>query len=105
MKLSPDKIKKILNNEIANIVTRSKSFSVSETVFTRSRKLPLDKLLRLILSMSGKDLKCEIMDFFNFNTKLPTVSAFVQQRDKLSYKAFEQLFHNFTKLNKSMAVS
>ncbi len=96
MKLSPDKIKKILNNEIANIVTRSKSFSVSETVFTRSRKLPLDKLLRLILSMSGKDLKCEIMDFFNFNTKLPTVSAFVQQRDKLSYKAFEQLFHNFT---------
>lgn len=96
MKLTPGKIKKFLDNEIADIVTNSRTFSVDKAAFTRSRKLPLDKILRLILSMSGKDLKCEIMDFFNFDTKLPTVSAFVQQRDKLSHKALEQLFHKFT---------
>lgn len=46
--------------------------------------------------MSGKDLKCELMDFFELDKELPTVSAFVQQRNKISTTAFETLFHQFT---------
>lgn len=96
MKLTPKKVKELFDEEISNIASTPQFFSLTKGAYSRSRKLPLDKMLRLILSMSGKDLKCEIMDFFNFNINLPSVSAFVQQRDKLSYKAFEQLFHNFT---------
>ncbi len=49
-----------------------------------------------ILSMSSKDLKCELLDFFNFEKDTPTVSAFIQQRNKISFDAFEYLFHQFT---------
>ena len=96
MKLTPKKVKQLFNEEISNIASNPQLFSLTQGGYSRTRKLPLDKMLRLILSMSGEDLKCEIMDFFNFNINLPSVSAFVQQRDKLSYTAFEHLFHNFT---------
>ena len=36
------------------------------------------------------------MDYFNMDISAPTVSAFVQQRNKISYHAFEALFHSFT---------
>ena len=49
-----------------------------------------------ILSMSSKDLKCELMDFFDMDKNMPIVSAFVQQRNKISVAAFETLFHKFT---------
>lgn len=46
--------------------------------------------------MSIKDLKCELLDFFDMDKNMPTVSAFVQQRNKISVTAFETLFHKFT---------
>ena len=36
------------------------------------------------------------MEYFNLNPSMPTVSAFVQQRNKVNYRAFESLFHTFT---------
>ncbi len=36
------------------------------------------------------------MDNFNFSIDSPTVSAFVQQRSKLSSTAFETIFREFT---------
>ena len=36
------------------------------------------------------------MEYFNLSNSMPTVSAFVQQRNKLDYSAFQALFHTFT---------
>ena len=36
------------------------------------------------------------MDYFNLSLKMPTVSALVQQRNKINYTAFEALFRSFT---------
>ena len=37
------------------------------------------------------------MEHFNLKSSMPTVSAFVQQRNKVDHRAFEALFHTFTK--------
>ena len=37
-----------------------------------------------------------LMEYFNLNPSMPTVSTFVQQRNKVNYRAFENLFHTFT---------
>ena len=65
--------------------------------FTRERKLPFKQVLKAVLSMTGKSLRGELMEYFNLKTSMPTVSAFVQQRDKVDHRAFEALFHTFTK--------
>ncbi len=36
------------------------------------------------------------MDYFDMDVSAPTVSAFIQQRSKINYQAFETLFHAFT---------
>ena len=65
--------------------------------FTRERKLPFKQILKAVLSMTGKSLRGELMEYFNLKTSMPTVSAFVQQRNKVDHRAFEALFHTFTK--------
>ena len=35
------------------------------------------------------------MDLFGLKLDTPTVSAFLQQRDKVNFQAFEDLFHSF----------
>lgn len=91
-------IKKQLTSAIARVTSNPESFCKNPNKdFSRKRKLPLKKVMQSILSLSGKDLKCEIMDIFNFSVDSPSVSAFVQQRSKLSWVAFETIFKEFTK--------
>lgn len=97
MNITPKTVKRTLKKTIEEIAGSPQMFSKNpEKDFCRSRKLPLKKMMYLILSMSSKDLKCELMDFFNLDKDVPTVSAFVQQRSKISAKAFEMLFRQFT---------
>ena len=97
MEYTPKYIRKILKKTISEISSNPQVFSKNpEKDFRRTRKLPFEKVVNSILSMSCKDLKCELMDFFEFDKNLPTVSAFVQQRAKISSVAFEMLFRNFT---------
>lgn len=63
--------------------------------FTRNRKLPFEKVIKTMLSLTGKTLYGELSEQFGIKSSAPTVSAFVQQRDKISPKAFEDLFHQF----------
>lgn len=46
--------------------------------------------------MSSKTLRLELMQYFNLHKDAPSVSAFIQQRNKIKYEAFEHLFKNFT---------
>lgn len=97
MEYTPKYIRKILKKTVSEISSNPQVFSNNpEKDFSRTRKLPFEKVVNFVLSMSCKDLKCELMDIFNYNRDIPTVSAFVQQRNKISSNAFETLFKNFT---------
>lgn len=90
-------IKKSLNKCIDDISTHPEVYAKNPSKdFIRNRKLPFDQMIKCILAMSGKSLNGELMDYFNMNISMPTVSAFVQQRDKINYCTFEKLFHSFT---------
>jgi hypothetical protein len=87
----------MLKKSIIEISLHPKQFADNpEKDFTRKRKLPLKQVLNCVLSMTGKSLRGELMDYFNLSLKAPTVSALVQQRNKINYTAFEALFHSFT---------
>ena len=94
---TPKKIKRALKKCINEISLHPEQFANNpKKDFTRKRKLPLKQVLKCVLSMTGKSLRGELMDYFNLSLKAPTVSAFVQQRNKINYTAFEALFHSFT---------
>ena len=59
--------------------------------FTRRRKLPEDILLKLIIQMQDKNSNSELCDFFEDCDKIPTSSAFIQQRNKLLVSAFKKI--------------
>lgn len=65
--------------------------------FIRNRKLPFEKMISSILSMEGRSLNNELLYQSGCAINTPTSSAFIQQRNKISYKAFESLFHDFTR--------
>ena len=75
-------IKKSLNKCIDDISAHPEVYAKNPSKdFIRNRKLPFDQMIKCILAMSGKSLNGELMDYFNMNISMPTVSAFVQQRD------------------------
>lgn len=97
MNYTPKTIKKSLNKCIADISAHPEVYAKNPSKdFVRNRKLPFEQMIKCILAMSGKSLDGELMDYFNMNISMPTVSAFVQQRNKINYCAFEKLFHSFT---------
>ena len=99
MKLTPKNIKRTLRKAINEISTQPEVYAKNlGKDFSRNRKLPFKKMVYTILSMAGKSLPNELMEYFGLNSKLPTVSAFVQQRHKIKGDALEQLFHNFNSM-------
>lgn len=91
-------VKSNLENVVSEMDTCSYLFSKNpEKDFTRKRKLDFKKMIHSLLSMGGKTLKLELMDYFSYDTNTPTAAAFVQQRNKILPDAFQYLFHQFTK--------
>ena len=66
-----------------------------ERDFTRNRKLDFQETIRILLSIGGKSLNLELLDYFDYDVKTVTKSAFVQRREKILPQAFETLFHMF----------
>lgn len=98
MTYTPKMIKRTLKKCINEMSAHPKTFVKNPGKdFTRERKLPFKQVLKAVLSMTGKSLRGELMEYFNLKTSMPTVSAFVQQRNKVDHCAFEALFHTFTK--------
>ena len=64
--------------------------------FTRNRKLNFSTMMRLILSMGTSNLGIEILKYFDFAEVFLSVSAFVQQRQKIKAEAFAYLFKEFS---------
>ncbi len=98
MTYTPKMIKRTLKKCINEMSAHPETFVKDPGKdFTRERKLPFKQVLKAVLSMTGKSLRSELMEYFNLKTSMPTVSAFVQQRNKVDHSAFEALFHTFTK--------
>jgi hypothetical protein len=98
MTYTPKMIKRTLKKCINEMSGHPDSFVKNPGKdFTKERKLQFKQVLKAVLSMTGKSLRGELMEYFNLKTSMPTVSAFVHQRDKVDHRAFEALFHTFTK--------
>ena len=63
--------------------------------FSRKGKLPFQEILRLILSMQGKSITHELLEYFNRSSSVASSSAFVQKRNKLLPSTMETLFSLF----------
>lgn len=97
MKITVKNVKKTLKEAIRSIDNSKKSFCNNPNAdFTRKRKISFTDIIKFQLTKSGESLNCELMNYFDFKNTLPSTSAFVQQRDKISHLAFESLFHQFT---------
>jgi len=67
-----------------------------EKDFTRRYKLPLDRMLKLMIQMQSKSLPHELGEYFAYKHDMPTASAFIQQRSKLTDYALPTLFSVWT---------
>ena len=94
----PEKIKNTLSQCISDFVSNPQDgLRDPSKDFKRHRKLPLEQMIYSILRFGNATLSNELLDSFRFSVNMPTVSAFVQQRDKLLPSAFESIFRKFTK--------
>ena len=97
MKNYPKYVKKTLNAVIRDMSKQPELFCRDpERDFTRKRKLPFEKVLDLLVKMGGHSLRDEMLDCLDFPETPASVSALVQQRNKVLPEALEFLFHKFT---------
>ena len=97
MKNYPKRIKDTLNSVIRDMAKHPEDFCCCpEKDFTRTRKLPFEKVLSLLVKMGGHSLRDEMLDCLDFKELPASVSALVQQRSKLLPDALEFLFREFT---------
>ncbi|MGL4992194.1 MAG: hypothetical protein ACRC57_13715 [Sarcina sp.] len=68
--------------------------------FTRNRKITFESLITLMLSMNGKSINKELLEYFNFQETTLSTAAIIQQRAKLLPVIFQYLFHRFTSIHK-----
>ena len=65
--------------------------------FSRNRKLDMVTLIKAIVLSSGKPIREELYDYFDYSVDTASSSAFVQQRAKLKPEAFEYVVKEFNK--------
>ena len=96
-------LKKVLNHAIS-IVSNSPSLFVfnPETDFTRDRLLTFETVIKNIICMETGSLKDELLKLNDYSCSTPTVSAFVQARNKIKHDAFVSIFNIFNQ--KSLTV-
>lgn len=63
--------------------------------FTRNRKLPLSTMLQMLIGMGGGSLMKELHEWFDLSAHTASISAFVQQRNKIKPEALEYVFRHF----------
>lgn len=91
------KIRKILNSHIKGLESnKTEHLSNPNCDFTRNRKLNFSDMIRMLLCMGRGSLPTEISKYMNYKPNSPSVSAFVQNRDKILPQTFETLFQKFT---------
>lgn len=94
-------IQKSLFNSLDKILTKADRLKYDQhfvmhegSDFSRkSRKLSFKDTISFILSMAGKPIREELLDFFHYSNNTPTASALVQARSKISSCVFQFIFN------------
>ena len=90
------KIKQLFCSSVNMVASDISNYSVNPAKdFTRSKKLPADKLITFLVSEGSSSTKNEILDFFGMDVLRPSDSALCQQRSKLKPEALEAVFRHF----------
>ena len=81
----PERIKQTLLSEIEKMDQHREDFCRCPGIdFTRDRKIPFDTLLHFQISMESGSVNHELLKYFRFDAAALSLSAFYQQRAKLS---------------------
>lgn len=95
-----EKIKSSLQNSISELAENPMLFLRNPNKdFIRNRKINFETFVKITMQSSGGSMNKELLDYFDFSTTTPSVSAYNQQRAKVLPEAFEFLFHKFTDEN------
>jgi len=89
-----DELKCKLRQAIDETVSTRGSYSDDIQNFSRHRKLPLDSLVKLMLTMTGGTLARELYDAGIDMA----VSSFIESRKRLGYLAFSRILNRFNSL-------
>ena len=99
------KIKMILENLIQKLSEDPGSFVKNPGKdFTRNRKLSFKQVITTLICMEGGSLTSELMKRFGCRQDIVSVSAFVQQREKVRPEAFQWLFDSFVAVTSNAPV-
>lgn len=99
MSVKPSELKEKLNTAITEAIKLfKKDDSIPKGAFTRERLLPVRVVAKALLGMGGGDIAQELE---NLNIKA-SKAAFSQQRRKLSWTLFEDIFDKFNILCSDM---
>ncbi|MCR0382886.1 hypothetical protein MKC91_08625 [[Clostridium] innocuum] len=63
----------------------------------KSRKLSFKDTISFILSMAGKPIREELLDFFHYLNNTPTASALIQACSKISSRVFQFILNELNK--------
>ncbi|MDY6304846.1 MAG: IS4 family transposase [Lachnospiraceae bacterium] len=92
-------VKESISNIITEMAKHAGDYSLHpDKDFSRSRKLSFPVLLHLMLSMETGSIRDELLKYFDFDVNTASVSAFIQQRNKLSLEAFSHILYQFNDL-------
>ena len=95
MNVNPNFVKKTLCSVIEAVEEQKEKFVRNpEKDFVRHRIFDFSTMIKFILSAGCNTLATELMNFFDFK-HFPSVSAFVQQRDKILPEAFHHILIEF----------
>lgn len=90
-------VKKILLDSVRTLECRKQDYVKNpKRDFTRTRKMSFSDTVLAVISAENHTLQHELYEFFSYAADVPTASAFIQQRDKIKCKFFEDLFYLFS---------
>ena len=86
-------VKQILENILCEVVSAPATYVYEpQKNFSRTRKLPLHTVIKMLIGMSGNSLGKELLEWFGYSEKTVSVSAFVQQRNKIKPETLKHIF-------------
>lgn len=67
--------------------------------FSRVKKWSLSETIRFIISMEGKAVRDELLEYFEYSADTPTNSSFNQRRAQILPEAFHYVFREFNSIS------
>lgn len=93
--IKPINVQSVLNDIIKSMSDNPDVFVTNPGKdFSRTRKLSFETVIRMLIGMGGNSLQKELYDWFEYSDDTASVSAFIQQRSKISLNALEYIFKN-----------